>query len=193
MLILNSNKNKMIFSRGEIVHTHAHPPFYSNFLTTYNSFSFMSKNWFSFFCLFFVLTVPAEWEFTCRCTKIIKKTCHFTHIVFINLLPPLAQTYDFLLQFTWKLLLPAFVQNGMDLVLSAVQGYIWIKSHFLDLGRCHQSRVCQRLVWWLAGLRLKKELRPSVDQGPVLRLMESFCPFPDGWGVVFLQVWAFFF
>lgn len=61
-----------------------------------------------------------------------------THIVFINVLPPWEQTYDFLLQFTWKLLLGAFSRNRADLGVVSSLGCIWSVA-LPDLGQCHPS------------------------------------------------------
>lgn len=119
---------------------YTHTP-YSKFLTMYNRFSFMGRNWIFIFLSHIVLTVPPEWKFTCRCTKIILQTCHFTCIVFINLLPPLVQTYYFLLQFTWKLLLQAFIWNSLDLGVVSSPG-IYLNKATLPRSRAMSSITC---------------------------------------------------
>lgn len=67
----------------------------------FQEFEFMGKKEdFLFFVPHFVLAIPAECEFTRQMGPITAHVHHFTHIVFINSLPPWVQTNDFLLQFT---------------------------------------------------------------------------------------------
>lgn len=74
-------------------------------------------------------------------------------------------------------------------MLSAVQGYIWIKPHSPDIGQCHQSHVCQGFVLWP-----HKSLAPewgkslTYEQGPLMHLMESSYQFLDDWSCFFSQM-----
>ena len=131
--VLNTSENEVIPSPPNLyfgrrythTHTHTHYSIPNFYLMSIAVSALWVRSEFLLFFSHFALTVPAKWEFTCRWTKIILQTCHFTHIVFINLLPPSVKTYDFLLQFTWKLLLQAFIWNSIDLgVVSSAGMYL---------------------------------------------------------------------
>ena len=60
------------------------------------------------------------------------------------------------------------------------------KPYSLDLGRCHQSHVCQGLFLWPHKSLAPEWAKPlTYEQGPLLHLMESFYQFLDDWSMVF--------